>query len=52
MFDKDSLACVDIFFQLFRYMLYFLWELEHTLFEYCSICSCDRVLIGFNDPDI
>jgi hypothetical protein len=35
MFDKDSLACMDVFsLQLFRYMPYFLWETGHVLFEY------------------
>lgn len=38
--------------QLFWYMLYSLWELDPILFGYCSICSCDRVLIGFEGvPD-
>lgn len=41
-------------------MLYFLWEIEHILFEYCAISSCHEAFTGFQgvpdrpwiDPDI
>ena len=48
MFDKDSLACVDVFFPS-TVSVHALLSMGagHILFEYCSIRSCDWAFIGF-----